>query len=62
MTYVPIHAGDLALWRKRKGEPERVHVLRRTAKRVHIIARRGAAYVARYVKAEHLERLGGGDC
>lgn len=58
-----VHAGDDAIYRPARGEPERVRVYGHTRKRVAIIITRGRGdatdYLVRYVKAERLERRGG---
>jgi hypothetical protein len=59
-----VHAGDDAIYRPARGKPKRVRVYGHTAKRVAIVIHdpeRGfAEFLVCYVRAEKLERLGGG--
>lgn len=57
-----VHAGDSAIYTPRRGEPMRVVVSRRTAKRVVIVIRQGEGYRTARVKAERLEKVRGGGC
>lgn len=60
-----VHAGDDVLYKPARGEPVRARVHKLTAKRVMIVewvelAPAGAGVRVRYVKAERLQRAGGG--
>lgn len=71
-----VHAGDVAIYKPRKGKPVRVLVHGITAKRARVIvplvtswgaaagepASPTVSYTVRYVKRERLEKVLGGAC